>query len=61
MPGWPSDAMLEAGSGSEEIAGYLNLHVPGHFGVSKLDGALEFARGIMSWFSARRKDTTVLK
>jgi hypothetical protein len=55
----PLMRMLEAGSGSEQIASYLNQDVPNHFGVSKPKGAQDFSNQIVGWFSIRWKDTTV--
>jgi len=54
----PLMRMLQVGSRFEEIVRYLNQHIPEHFGVSKPEGAHEFAEGIVRWFSARWKETS---
>ena len=55
----PLMRMLEKDSCPEEIASYLTKHIPDHFGVSPPDGAQEFAEGIVNWFLAHWKNTTV--
>lgn len=55
----PLMRMLEAGCSREEIADYLNQHVPDHFGASKIEGAERFAEGKVSWFSESWQGTTV--
>ncbi len=55
----PLMRMLEAGSGPEEIADYLNRHVPEHFGVSRTMGVEDFAQEIIRWFGTEWKDSTV--
>ena len=55
----PLMRMLEKGSDPEEIANYLNQHLPDHFGGSKPKESQRFAKGIVEWFSAHWKGTAV--
>lgn len=51
--------MLDNGSSPEEIADYLNQHIPDHFGVPIREGAQEFVKGIVSWSSVHWKNGAV--